>query len=236
MLVIKLLSTKRRVTLSEDDERQDDDVKELRRRGHPVGAKNRTYEKVDRPLRSNAQVLIITSEPQSYEEAISCEEAPHWIEAMNCEMDSHDKNRTWTLVGKPEGANVVKSKWIFKIKKNPDSSIARYKSRLVAKGYSQKKGIDYFDTWAPVVMRNSVRIVLAIAHGQGMKIVHFDVKTAFLHGIMEETLYMEQAKGYVKSNKVCKLKKTIYGTKQASRAFNKLLDKFLVKFGMTLRS
>jgi len=152
---------------------------------------------------------------------------------MNCEMDSHDKNRTWTLVGKPEGANVVKSKWIFKIKKNPDSSIARYKSRLVAKGYSQKKGIDYFDTWAPVVMRNSVRIVLAIVHGQGMKIVHFDVKTAFLHGIMEETLYMEQAKGYVKSNKVCKLKKTIYGTKQASRAFNKLLDKFLVKFGMT---
>lgn len=65
-------------SLSEDDERQDDDVKELRRRGHPVGAKNRTYEKVDRPLRSNAQVLII-SEPQSYEEAISCEEAPHWI-------------------------------------------------------------------------------------------------------------------------------------------------------------
>lgn len=217
----------------EDDKQETDEpqeeVEEQRKLGRLAGAKNRVYEKVDRTLRSNSKILITVQEPQSYEEAIKCEEASHWIEAMDNEMSSHEKNNTWILVDRPNNANIVKSKWIYKLKKNSDGSIMRYKSRLVAKSYSQIKGVDYFDTWTPVVMRNSVRIVLAIAHKREMRIVHFDVKTAFLLGVMEETLYMEQAEGYIRGNKVCKLNKTIYGTKQASRAFNK----FLIKFGMT---
>ena len=144
-----------------------------------------------------------------------------WQEAMNSEMDSMYSNKVWNLVDAPEGIVPIGCKWIFKKKIGVDGKVETYKARLVAKGYRQRQGVDYDETFSPVTMLKSIRILLAIAAHYDYEIWQMDVKTVFLNGNLEEEVYMMQPEGFVSKNyldKVCRLLRSIYGLKQASRS------------------
>ena len=167
-------------------------------------------------------------EPQTFEEAMSSPQATQWRKAMEEEIDSLKLNKTWELVDLPDRRRPVTNKWVYKIKRHPNGDIDRFKARLVARGYTQKKGIDYEETFSPVVKYDSVRALLAVATQQAMKIWQFDVKTAFLHGELEEEIYMVQPEGFTEDARVCRLLKSIYGLKQASRTWNQKFHQYLV--------
>ncbi|VVT58414.1 uncharacterized protein SAPINGB_P006194 [Magnusiomyces paraingens] len=166
--------------------------------------------------------------------AMSSEEAEFWLEACVIEMSSLKRNGTWELVDLPPGRKAINSKWVFKVKRKADGSIERYKARLVCIGFSQVEGIDYTETFAPVVRYETVRIVLAIAAQFGFQVHHMDVETAFLNGDLKEDIYMRQPKGFVvkgQESKVCHLKKSLYGLKQAPLCWNEKIHGALVKLG-----
>jgi hypothetical protein len=131
---------------------------------------------------------------------------------------------------------VVSSKWLFKIKHVVDGSIEKYKARFVARGFSQKEGIDYEETFAPVARYTSIRTIIALAAKMKWKLHQMDVKTAFLNGVIEEEVYIEQPQGFevedIKSH-VCRLKKALYGLKQAPRAWYGRIDSFLTSLSFT---
>ena len=160
-----------------------------------------------------------TIEPSSYSVA---SKHKHWVEAMNSEFSSLLQQKTWSLVPLPPSKNVVGCKWVFKIKRNSDGSLARYKERLVAKGYLQQYSLDYEETFSPVVKPTAVRIILALAVQFGWSLRQLDVSNAFLHGVLQEEVYMSQPPSYrdpSRPNHVCLLHKAIYGLKQAPRAW-----------------
>ena len=143
------------------------------------------------------------------------------------------------LVDLPAGKFVIGSKWVFKTKINPDGSLSKYKSRLVAQGYSQKQGIDYTEVFAPVVKHESLRTLLAIANQFDMDVHQMDVNSAYLNGDIDADIYMKQPEGYIDPNhpnKVCKLRKGLYGLKQGARCWNKKMDAFLKSEGFTASS
>ena len=130
----------------------------------------------------------------------------------------------------PEGKSVVSSNWIFKIKHVADGSIEKYKARFVARGLSQKEGIDYEETFALVAKYTSIRVVLAIAASKGWKVYQMDVKTTFLNGKITEEVYLEQLQRFETHNPktfVCRLTKALYGLKQTPRAWYERIDKYL---------
>ncbi|KAM1523155.1 hypothetical protein ACFX10_013206 [Malus domestica] len=175
-------------------------------------------------------------DPRDYTEAMSDIDSKRWQEAMKSEMDSMYQNQVWTLVDPPEGIVPVGNKWVFKRKIGVDGNVETYKARLVAKGYRQREGIDYEETFSPVAMIKSIRILLAIATYHDYKIWKMDVKTAFLNGYLEEELYMTQPEGFMSKSektKVCKLQRFIYGLKQASRSWNIRFDTEIKTFGFT---
>nr|GEV86776.1 retrotransposon protein, putative, Ty1-copia subclass [Tanacetum cinerariifolium] len=155
---------------------------------------------------------------------------------MNVEMQSIKDNEVWVLVELPPNGKTVGSKWLFKKKTDMDGNVHIYKARLVAKGFTQTPGIDYEETFSLVADIRAIRILIAIAAYYDYEIWQIDVKTAFLNGYLNAELYMEQPKGFVNpkySNRVCKLKRSIYGLKQASRQWNKRFDDEIKKFGFT---
>ncbi|KAK1681817.1 hypothetical protein QYE76_042665 [Lolium multiflorum] len=173
-------------------------------------------------------------DPATYEEAMMSPDSNKWQEAMKSEMGSMYDNKVWTLVDLPDSRKAVENKWIFKRKTDADGNITVYKARLVAKGFRQIQGVDYDETFSPVAKLKSVRILLAIAAFFDYEIWQMDVKTAFLNGDIEEELYMVQPKGFVdpkNADKVCKLQRSIYGLKQASRSWNRRFDKVIKDFG-----
>jgi len=175
-----------------------------------------------------------SDDPTTYQEAISDIDSNRWLEDMKSEMDSMYENQVWTLVDPPEGIVPIGCKWVFKKKIGSDGKVETYKARLVAKGYRQRQGIDYEETFSPVVMLKSIRILLAIAAHYDYEIWQMDVKTAFLNGYIDQDIYMEQPEGFTpKDNigKVCKLKRSIYGLKQASRSWNIRFDDEVKSFG-----
>ncbi|KAM1729771.1 hypothetical protein ACFX12_020113 [Malus domestica] len=175
-------------------------------------------------------------DPRDYTEAMSDIDSKRWQEAMKSEMDSMYQNQVWTLVDPPEGIVPVGNKWVFKKKIGVDGNVETYKARLVAKGYRQQEGIDYEETFFPVAMIKSIRILLAIAAYHDYEIWQMDMKTAFLNGYLEEELYMTQPEGFVSKSekaKVCKLQRSIYGLKQASRSWNIRFDTKIKTFGFT---
>lgn len=157
---------------------------------------------------------------------------PHWKLAMEEEMMSLLKNQTWELVSLPTGKNIIDNKWIFTEKRKSNGEIERYKARLVVRGFTQRYGIDYEETFSPVARMESIRILLALAAARGMKLSQFDVKTAFLNGDLEEEIYMKQPEGFEDgSNRVCKLKRSLYGLKQSPRCWNQKFTQFLIEYG-----
>lgn len=177
-------------------------------------------------------MMAINDEPRTYQEAIDSSESQNWKNAMESEYDSLIRNHTWILVQKPENQRVIDNKWVFKVKKNPDDTIDRYKARLVCRGFNQEYGIDYMETFAPVVRFDSLRAILAIVAEKRMHMLQFDVKTAFLNGELEENVFMRQPVGFDdNSGRVCKLQKSLYGLKQASRCWNQKFKSFAEHFG-----
>ena len=162
-------------------------------------------------------------EPANYQEAST---DPNWVQAMNKELAALESSNTWDIVDLPPGKKAIGSRWVFKTKLKADGSIERFKARLVAKGFNQKYGIDYEETFSPVVKMATVRSILSLTASKKWKVFQLDVNNAFLHGDLHEEVYMMMPEGLPNPhNKVCRLKKSIYGLKQASREwFAKLLQ------------
>ncbi|KAG8483166.1 hypothetical protein CXB51_022143 [Gossypium anomalum] len=178
-----------------------------------------------------AEDIDANQEPSNYSEAISCEDSEKWMFAMQEEMESLHKNKTWDLVKLPKGKKTVRCKWMFKKKEGtPGVEEPKYKARLVAKGYSQVPGVDFTDVFSPVVKHSSIRALLGIVAMHDLELEQLDVKTAFLHGELEEDIYMQQPEGFTVSEKedyVCLLKKSLYGLKQSPRQWYKRFDSFM---------
>jgi histone deacetylase 1/2 len=144
------------------------------------------------------------------------------------------KNSTWRLVPAPSGHHVVSCKWVFKLKYKADGTIDRHKARLVARGFTQQYGVDYTDTFSPVIKPTTVRLILAIAVSKGWHLRQIDIQNAFLHGDIQEEVYMDQPPGYVDKTHpryVCRLQKSLYGLKQAPRAWYSKLSTKLQELG-----
>ncbi|KAK8663809.1 hypothetical protein V6N13_083614 [Hibiscus sabdariffa] len=142
-------------------------------------------------------ILVDQDEPKTYQEAVASPDSEKWLEAMRSEMDSMSENQVWTLVEPPEGIKPIGCKWVFKKKTDMDGNVQTYKGRLVAKGFRQIHGVDYDETFSPVAMFKSIRILLAVAAFHDYEIWQMDVKTAFLNGKLEEDVYMTQPEGFV---------------------------------------
>ena len=159
---------------------------------------------------------------------------PNWNSPMTDEYDAQIKNKTWSLVPRPFGANIINSMWLYKEKHDADGNPTRNKARLVANGKSQQAGVDYDETFSPVVKPATIRMVLNLAVSRGWELRQLDVKNAFLHGTISETIYMHQPPGFVDKSKphhVCKLNKALYGLKQAPRAWNARFASYLTRLG-----
>ena len=154
---------------------------------------------------------------------------------MKEELDALTKNHTWDLVTLPPGQSVAGCKWIYKIKTRSDGSIEHYKARLVAKGFTQEYGIDYEETFTPVVRISSVRALLVVAAAASKwGLFQMDVKNAFLNGELSEEVYMQPPLGLsVDSNKVCHLRRALYGFKQAPRAWFAKFSSTIFRLGYT---
>ena len=215
------------VESTSDDEFLDADTNDINT-NYPKRISSRSNKGIP-PTRYSANVLTINKDPSNFNEAISIkEEKPYWIKAMQEEMDSILLNDTWTLVDLPPGRKVVGCKWVFKKKLNENGDVERFKARIVAQGFSQKYGVDYDAVFAPVVRQTTFRILLSVAGKEHLHVYHFDVMTAFLNGDLEETIYMRQPEGFVSKespSKVCLLKKSLYGLKQAARSWNQCIHK-----------
>ena len=151
---------------------------------------------------------------------MSTSEAPMWKEAVNSKIESIMQNHTEEFVDLPPRCKPLGCKWIFKRKMKTYGSIDKYKARLVAKGYKQKEGLDYFDTYSPVMRITSIRMLIAIAALHNLEIHQMDVKTAFLNGDINEEIYMDQPEGFIslgQEKKVCRLVKSLYGLEKAPK-------------------
>uniref|UniRef100_A0A2N9IB18 CCHC-type domain-containing protein n=1 Tax=Fagus sylvatica TaxID=28930 RepID=A0A2N9IB18_FAGSY len=182
-------------------------------------------------------LLTSSEDPSTFQEAIESSEKDKWMEAMVEENESLSKNKTWELTELPKGKKPIGCKWVFKKKEAvSEKEGERFKARLVAKGYSQRHGIDYDEVFSPVVRHTSIRAVLALVADQDLELEQLDVKTAFLHGNLEEEIFMEQPEGFKQpgtENLVCRLKKSLYGLKQSPRQWYKRFDSYMIQIGYT---
>jgi Reverse transcriptase (RNA-dependent DNA polymerase) len=174
---------------------------------------------------------IYKKEPTTFNEVLKRSDCECWINAMKEELISIENNQTWELTELPEGRKAIGSKWVYKIKEGENKD-TKYKARLVAQGFSQKYGIDYDEVFAPVARTTTLRILLSLAGKMNYIAKHYDIKTAFLNGTLEEEIYMKQPPGFSNGSKVYKLKKSIYGLKQSAKVWNDTLNNSLLKNGM----
>jgi hypothetical protein len=145
-----------------------------------------------------------------------------WVTAMEDEFSALHRQGTWSLVPHDNSQNIVGCKWVYKVKRHADGSVSRYKARLVAKGFHQQAGLDYDETFSPVIKPTTVRIILTLAAHYTWPLRQLDISNAFLHGFLKEDVYMAQPQGFIdplRPNHVCKLHKSLYGLKQAPRAW-----------------
>lgn len=190
----------------------------------------------ERDVEQGELMFASAEEPATFKEA---EQNPCWIQAMKEEMKSIEENKTWSLVDLPAGHSPIGLKWIFKVKRDEHGAVVKHKARLVAKGYVQRPGIDFEEVFAPVARLESVRLLLAYAAQEGWEVHHMDVKSAFLNGELNEVVYVAQPQGFVSAgaeHKVLKLRKALYGLRQAPRAWNSKLDSSLISLGFSKSS
>ena len=171
--------------------------------------------------------------PQTYQDAIASSKARQWTNAMREEMQSLEENETFSLTQLPPGKQTVGGRWVYALKTEIDGS-DKYKARFVAKGYSQKPGTDYEETFSPTADMTSVRVVMQKAVQDNLVLHQMDVKTAYLHAPIDRDIYMEQPEGYEKKSEtgeklVCKLQKSLYGLKQSGRNWNAMLHTCLIE-------
>ncbi|CAI9759851.1 unnamed protein product [Fraxinus pennsylvanica] len=197
-----------------------------------------SYHKLSKHHKVFASSILVHPEPKTYQEAAKI---PEWCKAMKDEICALELNKTWTVIDLPSGKVPIGCRWVYKIKFNADGTIERHKATLVAKGYTQLEGVDYHETFSPVAKLVTVRTLIAVAAARGWYLHQFDVNNAFLHGNQEDEVYMEIPPRYSADQtsephnnetlKVCKLNKSLYGLKQASRQCYSKLSFFIIEQG-----
>ena len=183
----------------------------------------RLRQEPDRYSHSLALCSTEQSDPLSVAEAMSSSDSSMWTKPMEKEMESLHQNNVWDLVQLPSDRKVVGSKWVFKRKINANGDVERYKARLVAQGCTQRFGVDYEETFSPVVRFESIRMLMALGVQHNLQLHQMDVSTAFLNGALAEEVYMKQPEGFTEKGKehlVCRLNRSIYGLKQSPRCWN----------------
>ncbi|KAL4334975.1 hypothetical protein GQ457_07G002860 [Hibiscus cannabinus] len=178
--------------------------------------------------------ISLPYEPVFYHQAVKFSE---WRDAMQDELQAMDSLKTWSVVQLPVGKKAIDCKWVYRIKRKADGSIDRYKARLVAKGFTQIEGVDYIDTFSPVAKLTSFKLLLALAAVHDWHLLQLDVNNAFLNGMLNEEVYMKLPLGYTTNvsgdNLACKLHKSIYGLKQASRQWFYAFSQVVKQFGFS---
>ena len=190
-------------------------------------------------------------EPTTYKQAMQSPDSSEWTQAIESELLSLEANKTFSIVPKNtlHGRRLVGCKWVFKVKRGEDGLVDRYKARLVAQGFTQTKGIDFFDTFAPVARLQTVRLVVCLAVQYGLKLFQIDVDTAYLYGVLKEDIFMKLPPGreqqyadaynrksgtsFSTSELAFQLHKCLYGLKQSGREWNEELNKALTSFGLS---
>jgi histone deacetylase 1/2 len=202
----------------------------------PAGPRTRLQQGIRQPKKYidgtvRYGMLASTGEPRNLPAALN---DPHWRAAMQEEYNALMENKTWTLVPSSTKKILIDCKWVYRIKHRVDGTIDRYKARLVAKGFKRRYDIDYEDTFSLIVKIANIRIVLSIAVSHDWSLRQLNVKNAFLHGVLEEEVYMKQPPGFEHPDAphhVCRLDKALYGLKQAPRARYSWLSAKLQDFG-----
>lgn len=212
---------------------------EIEQRVSEEEQENRPYESNKKDIRLESEfnepkTFLVDDEPSGYENAIKGANGEEWERATQEELKAHEINETWEITERPKSGTTLTARWVFVIKRCADGSIDKFKARLVARGFEQKYGIDYWETFAPVARIETVRTILAISAVYDLEIIQFDVSTAFLNGIVEEEIFLEPPAGVeVSAGKCLKLKKALYGLKQAPRAWNSRLNEVLGEIGFS---
>jgi hypothetical protein len=182
---------------------------------------------------ASTTIDYLQTEPPSFTIA---SKIPEWRAAMASEFDALQRQHTWSLVPPCSDQNLVGCRWVYKIKRNTDGSVSRYKAQLVAKGFHQKAGVDFDETFSPVVKPPTVHIILSLVAQNQWPLRQLDVSNAFLRGLLKESIYMAQPLGFIDSahpSQVCKLHKSLYGLKQAPRAWFEHFTSHLLTLGFT---
>jgi hypothetical protein len=200
---------------------------------HPMQTRSKSGIVKKKVLATSTTTNYLQTEPPTYKIA---SQIPEWRAAMASEFDALQRQHTWSLIPPSNDQNLVGCRWVYKIKRNTDGSVSRYKARLVAKGFHQKAGVDFAETFSPVVKPPTIRIILSLAAQNHWPLRQLDVSNAFLHGFLKENVFMAQPLGFVDSaqpSHVCKLHKSLYGLKQAPRAWFERFTSHLLTLGFT---
>ena len=201
-----------------------------------TGPNLRNRETLKKPLRYQVNSTEV-KEPASYKEAVSGPQQEKWIPAIKKELIAHDTNNTWSIVQRPPNCKLIDSKWVFKIQAEKCGELNVYKARLCARGFYQTYGIDFEETFSPVIRYDTLRLMLALAARENYQMCQFDVKTAFLHGKLNEDVYMRVPEGLLLPKNVnrnglaLKLNKALYGLKQSARCWYKTMSDFMTSIG-----
>ena len=171
---------------------------------------------------------VASNVPKCFQEIKSRPDRAEWEKAIKDELDSLRENQTWVLVDRPKDKNIIDCKWVFAIKPDEFGNPAKYKARVVARGFSQQYLVDYNETFAPMARISSFRLLLAFANQFRLLVHHMDVKTAFLNGKLKEEIYMKVLEGVkCNSDMACKLKRSLYGLEQSARCWFETFEKVL---------
>lgn len=225
---------------SEEEELEEEEVSDSERTSQARSEDRRRSTRNKLPVRFKdyelGLVAMEQNEPATFKEAVSGPEKEEWLKAMKEELKSLTSNATWELVDPPANRNIIGSKWVYRKKLNAEGEVERFKARLVAQGFTQRFGFDYEEIFAPVAMQSTLRVLLAVAGRQKMTVKHLDVKSAYLYGTLSEEIYMRQPPGFVvqkKAHQVCRLRKSIYGLKQAARVWHQTITQILMELGFS---
>ena len=170
-------------------------------------------------LGSPSTTSDVSDDPLSINEALQSPDCVEWQTTMEKELESLDANKIWTLVQLPTRRSSISCKWVVKRKLNLDGTVAHYKARLVARGFSQVEGLDYSETFSPILRMASFQPLMALATILDLEVHHLDIQTAFLHGDLPKEIYMSQPPGFEshsQPNYVCRLHRSLYGLKTIS--------------------